>query len=300
MIIIGNIQHRLIILCAAIVIITLIGYLDYLTGRELSFSIFYLMPIAVYALYRGTNILQISIISGYAAVIWFLVEVYTREYSHIFYPIWNAFVRLLIFETMGLLFFYLKDKGKKLREVSQMSNITLEVLKQLLDVSKIESGKFDFKVTTLDYIHFIKQYILINQMLARRKNIDIDFITETEAVNADFDSHLLGEVINNLLSNAIKYSYENSVITVKTTVLPGKILTEVIDNGKGIAEEEQQNLFNYFHTTSTLPTGGEQSTGLGLAIVKRIITLHNGEAGVTSTLNKGSKIYFTLPINYTG
>ena len=355
MIIIGSIQHRFIILSAAIVIITLIGYLDYLTGRELSFSIFYLIPIAVYALYRGTNILQISISSGYAAVIWFLVEVSTRDYSHIFYPIWNAFVRLLIFETLGLLFFYLKDKEKRMREVNkklealneeknkfigiaahdlrspisaiysfsellleksekisypklneilnlirQMSNHTLEVLKQLLDVSKIESGKFDFKVTTLDYIHFIKQQIFINQMLARRKNINIGFITETEAVNADFDSHLLGEVINNLLSNAIKYSYENIDITVKITVLTGKILTEVIDNGKGIAEEEQQNLFNYFHTTSTMPTGGEQSTGLGLAIVKRIITLHNGEAGVTSTLNKGSKFYFTLPLNYTG
>lgn len=355
MIILGGIRHRFIILAASIVVITLIGYLDYLTGRELSFSIFYLIPIAIYALYRGTNYLLITISSVYAAVVWFLVEFATREYSHIFFPIWNAFVRLLIFEIIGLLFIYLKEKENRLQEakrrletmneeknkfigiaahdlrspisaiysfselliekseeshyprliemlsiIRQMSSHTLEVLSQLLDVSKIESGKFDFNVTTQDYVSFVRKQVFINELLAKRKNINIILITETESARADFDEHLLGEVINNLLSNAIKYSYENSNITVKITILTDKILTEVIDRGKGIPEEEQQNLFNYFHRTSTVPTAGEQSTGLGLAIVKRIVILHKGEVGVTSTLNKGSKFYFTLPISYEG
>jgi len=166
-----------------------------------------------------------------------------------------------------------------------------------LDVSKIESGKVELKLETQDYLSFIKKQISLNQILARHKNITILLSTDRDSIIADFDNHYLSEAIDNLLSNAIKYSYNNSEILVKIS-LPDdrKILTEVIDKGQGIPEAEQQNLFSYFHTTSTRPTGGETSTGLGLAIVKRIITLHKGAIEVKSVIGQGSNFYFTLPI----
>jgi signal transduction histidine kinase len=181
--------------------------------------------------------------------------------------------------------------------IKTLSNNTLIVLKNLLDVSKIESGKVEINLKKQDYVAFIKQQVLLSEILAQYKKITITFQSQLDSIITSFDNHYLSEVIDNLLSNAIKYSYENSEIIVKISV-PGnhKIMTEVIDKGKGIPEEEQQKLFNYFQKTSTRPTGGEISTGLGLAIAKRIIMIHDGELGVKSVLNEGSNFYFTLPI----
>ncbi len=136
--------------------------------------------------------------------------------------------------------------------------------------------------------------------MANHKNIAILFESQSESISIDFDEHYLSEAVDNLLSNAVKYSYKNSKIIVRLSVLNHEqILTEVIDSGKGISEPEQQNLFQYFQTTSTRPTGGEKSTGLGLAIVKQIINMHNGEIGVKSTLNKGSNFFYRLPVKQT-
>jgi len=137
----------------------------------------------------------------------------------------------------------------------------------------------------------------MNQLLAKNKNITIHLNSPTENLTLDFDKHYLSEVIDNLLSNAIKYSNNNGEIDVKILMPDNKkTITEVIDKGIGISEEEQQKLFNYFQTTSTRPTAGEQSTGLGLAIAKQIIKLHNGEIGVKSIRDQGSNFYFSLPI----
>jgi signal transduction histidine kinase len=294
---------------------------------------------------------MIVICSVFASILWFLADYYTREYSNFFFPIWNAFVRLIMYSAIGLLLLYLKEKDKTLNLVNRnlkalneeknkfigiaahdlrspvsgiyslsdllideyknnvhpkvlellnlirtMSNNTLVVLKNLLDVSKIESGKVELKLKTQDYISFIKKQIFLNQILARHKNITISLQSRTDSIITDFDNHYLSEVIDNLLSNAIKYSYNNSEIIVKISFPENKqILTEVIDKGQGIPEAEQQRLFNYFQKTSTRPTGGETSTGLGLAIAKQIITLHDGEIGVKSVLDQGSNFFFTLP-----
>jgi signal transduction histidine kinase len=352
MIIIGNLKNRIIVLVITLLIISLIGFLDYITGEELSFSIFYLIPISVLSLYRGTTVYSPVISSTFAAILWFLAEYYTGTYSSIFFPIWNAFVRLVIYLAIGLLLLYFKEKDKKLNQVNSnlkslndeknkfigiaahdlrnpvsginslsellieeyhdtvqprvielldiiksLSNNTLAVLKDLLDVSKIESGKVDLQLKSQDYVAFIRHQIFLNQILARHKNINISLDSTIESLIADFDNHYLSEAIDNLLSNAIKYSYNDSEITVKISLLDNRqILTEVIDKGKGIPEEEQQRLFNYFQKTSTQPTGGETSTGLGLAIVKKIISLHKGEIGVKSASGQGSDFYYTLPI----
>jgi len=352
MIVIGKLQNRSIVLVITLLIIAFIGFLDYITGEELSFSIFYLIPISLLSLYRGTTVSSPIISSIFASILWFIAEYYTGTYSSIFFAIWNGFVRLVIYMAIGILLLYLKEKDKRLNLVNSnlkalneeknkfigiaahdlrnpigginslsellideykdttqprliellnfiktLSSNTLVVLKELLDISKIESGKVELRLEKQDYLDFIKHQILLNQIIARHKNITIDLECQTDGIVIDFDRHYLSEAIDNLLSNAIKYSYDGSHIIVKVTSTDDrKILTEVIDKGKGIPEDEQHRLFNYFHKTSTQPTGGETSTGLGLAIVKKIITLHNGEIGVKSVPGQGSDFYYTLPI----
>ncbi len=336
-----------------LLIIVLIGFVDKITGSELSFSFFYLIPISLLSLYRGTKIVSIVIGSVLASLLWSFAEYSSREYSFILFLIWNSFVRLAIFTSIGLLIYYLKEKHKKLTlannklkalneeknrfigitahdlrnpisgiftysdlliddykentpvEVLRTINIirtisknTLVILNNLLDISKIESGKVELKIKPQDYILFVKQQISLNQMLANRKNIIFSFNSLEDSIIIDYDEHYLSQVLDNLLSNAIKYSNINAEIVINVSILNNQqIQTEVIDKGKGIPEEELQKLFNYFQTTSTRPTDGEKSTGLGLAIAKHIISLHNGEIGVKSIQNQGSNFYFLLPIN---
>ena len=350
MISIKGFKNNILVTLLTITIIFLIGIIDFKTGVELSFSLFYLIPIVLLSLYSGTSKNTIILVSFIAALCWFFSEFINRDFSVLFFPIWNAFVRLSIFLTIGLTIYYLKIKEyklikantdlKKLNEeknrmigvaahdlknpigaiyslshlmISDSNNIdeelveelkiietlssnTLVVLGNLLSVSAIESGKIDLNTKTHNYVDFVKQQIVFNQILADKKKIKIFLTTEKETINLNFDNHYLSEVIDNLLSNAIKYSPNNSQVHVNISMnSSNEVLTEIIDNGKGIKEDEQKMLFNYFQRTTTLPTDGESSTGLGLAIAKKIVTLHQGKIGVESTINKGSNFYFSIP-----
>jgi signal transduction histidine kinase len=352
MLTIGKEGNRIVFFIFSLLIISVIGFLDSITGPELSFSFFYLIPIAFLAIYHGTKIIYLIIISVFASLLWFLAEYGGREYSHVLFPIWNAFVRLAIFISIGFLIFFLKEKHKKLELINNnlqtlndeknriigiaahdlrnpisgiysfsdllisdykdrfdteildilnmirsTSDSTLGILRNLLDVSKIESGKIELKIKRQDYLSFIKGHIAMNQMLANKKGILIKLSSQTEDIFAEFDEYYLSEVIVNLLTNAIKFSNSDTTIEVKISLTGNnQILTRVIDEGKGIPEDEQQKLFNYFQKTSVLPTDGESSTGLGLAIAKQIVIRHNGEIGVKSIPNVGSDFYYLIPI----
>ncbi len=353
MIQIGKLENRYLTLLITLAAILMNGYLDYLTGSEFSFSLFYLFPICFLALYKDTRLYSVFVAACVASLVWFIADYGTRQYSSFFFPVWNAFVRLNLFTAIGLLLVYLKDKDKKLHQVNDnlktlveeknniigvaghdlrnsisgiftfseiliddyknqldarsmemlrhirtLSNNTLVLLQNLLDISAIESGKVRLTMETNDYMSFIREQLSLSQIQAGHKDMRISLHTDIESLQMEFDSHYLAEVIDNLLSNAIKYSYKGSEIIVRVS-LPGnnRVLTEVIDHGKGIAREEQQGLFNYFKTTSTRPTAGEKSTGLGLAIVKKIVDLHHGEVWLSSEPDKGSVFSYTLPVN---
>ncbi len=189
------------------------------------------------------------------------------------------------------------DILRKISIIKEISNNALVLLKNLLNISIIESGKVNIVLRTQDYLDFVKKNIYLNQILADKKEILIKLETKEKEINLNFDEHHLSEVINNLLSNAIKFSFKKSEILVKVTKTEkNTIKTEIIDKGKGILPEEQIKLFNYFQKTSTTPTSGEKSTGLGLAIAKKIILEHGGQIGVSSNIDNGSNFYFELAL----
>lgn len=335
----------------AVITITIIGVIDYKTGVEFGFSFFYLIPISLFAANGGSNRYFIIFCAVLAATFWFSAEYLEHKYSHIFFPIWNASVRLLIFGAIGLLLYYFKEKDKKLKILNEklqlineeknkfigiaahdtrsplgviysLSDIiivdyktqlnaeiveileiikstskkSLNLIENLLDVSKIESGKLVLNVKYQDFIPFIKNQIYISQLLAQKKDIQIELQSVYDNLLLEFDDHYFSEVVDNLLSNAIKYSNKNTTVRLAVQVENEQLLVEVTDQGIGITQEEQANLFKYFQTTSSRPTDGEESTGLGLAISKQIILLHQGTIGVKSEKGKGSTFFFRLPL----
>ena len=352
MITIGNIENRFVILLITLVIIIAVAYLDYITGSTLTFSFFYIIPISFLALYKRITYLEIIVCAIASASLWFWAEYAGRHSTNISITLFSAFIRFLIFNIIGLLIFYLKQKQKQvdilnarlkfinqeknkflgivahdlrnplgniyafsdylinenkekvntelidiLNLIKDLSSNTVAVLDNLLDISKIESGKIELSLQSEDLIDFINKHIHLNQRLAKQKQIAINYRSNLKKLITKFDKKHLSEVIDNLLSNAIKYSKPNSEIVVKVSQMgKNKVLTEIIDSGEGIPLAEQKKLFHYFQTASTRPTAGEKSTGLGLAIAKQLINLHKGEIGLKSSEKKGSNFYFTLPI----
>jgi len=191
----------------------------------------------------------------------------------------------------------LTDKQKEfLKKINDSSQFTIKLLSDLLDISKIESGRLELEITQNDYIDFLKNNIELNNFFANEKDISINLGLRDEIPLIDFDRNKIEQVLNNLISNAIKYSYPNTEINIEVEREGDFLLTKVIDQGQGIPEDEQPNIFKAFQKASTKPTAGEKSTGLGLAIAKKIVEGHKGEIWVKSEVGKGSNFYFKLPM----
>jgi len=190
--------------------------------------------------------------------------------------------------------------GDELKEytgiITQESTKMLDLLNDLLDISKIEAGILELNKQEEDYIAVVKQSIWRNNFLAQNKKIQITSDFESPTQWLFFDSGKMEQVLNNLISNAIKFSYPDSTITVKVYRENNRVVTQVIDQGQGIHEDEIDKIFYPFKKVSAKPTGGETSHGLGLAIVKKIIEAHDGQVGVKSEWGKGSIFCFTLPV----
>jgi signal transduction histidine kinase len=169
------------------------------------------------------------------------------------------------------------------------------LLENLLDISKIESGKIELEKQIQDFNLTVKQQVELNQLLARKKNI-ILHMNLSDIPPLFFDQGAIIQVMGNFIGNAIKFSPPNTEIFIATEKTENSIRFSVRDEGPGLSEEDQQLLFKEFQTLSAKPTGGEKSTGLGLAIVKKLINLHKGEVGVESKLGVGSTFFFSLPI----
>ncbi len=182
-----------------------------------------------------------------------------------------------------------------LKHINDSCDFSLDLIHDFLDVSKIEAGVFDLNISEQEYLTFVRENIVQNEILARSKSQKINIRSDQNSIIASFDKNKIQQVLNNLLSNAINYSAYNTSIIIDITETNNKIITKVIDQGQGIPEEELSKLFKPFQTTSVKSTDNEKSTGLGLAIVKKIIEAHNGKINVESEVGKGSVFTFWFP-----
>jgi len=180
--------------------------------------------------------------------------------------------------------------------IYEQSSDLLNLLNDLLDISKIEAGRLDLKLKEIDYIALVYQNIEINNFFAQKKRILITVEFAMQYQLLFIDEGKIVQVLNNLIGNAIKYSYPDSEMKIKVFKEDNQIITQVIDHGQGIPGGELENIFQMFKKTSVQPTGGESSHGLGLAIVKRIVEGHKGHIGIESNYGEGSTFYFSLPI----
>jgi len=203
--------------------------------------------------------------------------------------------------------FVLDEEAEKLTpEISEIiqiihrsSQFMLNLLDDLLDIVKIESGKLDLHFELLSVSDFLRQNVRINSIMAGKKQIAIILNLPESLPDIHFDPGKITQVLNNLISNAVKFSPVGSTVTVSAFQTDQEVYVSVKDQGQGIPRAELDNLFKPFSQTSVKSTAGEKSTGLGLNIAKRIIIGHQGRIWVESEVGSGTTFTFCLPVNKT-
>jgi signal transduction histidine kinase len=195
------------------------------------------------------------------------------------------------------------EKQKRYVENIQSSGrVLLEMINAILDLAKIESGKMEVRPSDFGIEQIVTAQCDMARPLTEKKNIDLDAHFEGELPPLHQDQARVQQILNNLLSNAIKFTPEGGRIAVSIRRDEENFLVmQVRDTGVGIAEEDQQVIFEKFRQGRTgVPSGDAMTrqytgTGLGLSIVRELCRLLGGEVSVESELGKGSAFTVRLP-----
>ena len=192
------------------------------------------------------------------------------------------------------------QQSQDLGAIYQSGQHLLDMINDILDISKIEAGKMELAFEEIDICQVIESVLSTARGLVKDKPVKLVTAIPDDLPTVSGDTTRIRQILLNLISNAAKFTDEGS-ITIKAeqqTNAEGKpeILISTIDTGIGIAPEDQIDLFEPFTQvdgSATRKTGG---TGLGLSITRLLIELHGGEINVESEVGKGSNFHFTLPL----
>ena len=192
-----------------------------------------------------------------------------------------------------------------LEMVDESSGLLLNLINDILDISKIEAGKLVLYPKTIDVCSIFKKAESLFKYSAKQKSNTLGFdCNNLEKHYIKIDETRLLQVITNLVSNAVKFTHNGSIHVklFKIEETNGKVLfkMEVTDTGIGIAKENQAQLFDFFSQVNANLTSNIKGAGLGLAISKQLVNMMGGEIGVESEPGKGSKFWFTFKAEKTG
>ncbi|PYX01041.1 MAG: hypothetical protein DMG86_11070 [Acidobacteria bacterium] len=201
-----------------------------------------------------------------------------------------GFSDLLAENTAGTL----TDKqGRFVGHVRNGARHLLQLINDILDLSKIESGLLELRCESFSVSEALPEVLSVIRPLAMAKNIRIEQLGEDTSVYAD--RVRFKQVLYNLFSNALKFTPEGGAVRVQSAINGNLVRISVTDTGVGIRPEDQQVIFEEFRQASETTRGVKEGTGLGLAITRRLVERQGGTIGVTSDLGKGSCFSFTLP-----
>ena len=207
----------------------------------------------------------------------------------------NMSVDILNQEILGSL----NERQKELINSTKEDCYRLTKLaRELLQLSKLESGKLELKNEELDVAGVIDFSLQPLRLPFAEKGIRLDVAAEADLPRIMADEQQISWVISNLATNALKHTEAGGTVTVRARAENGVLVIDVEDTGHGIAPENLDKIFDKFvqvkHTSDQTPG----SVGLGLAIAKEIVELYGGKIRVVSTMGKGSTFTFTLPLHH--
>lgn len=180
------------------------------------------------------------------------------------------------------------------RIIEDSSEKALDLLQNLLEWSRSQTGRLSFTPENMDVCEQIKQTTELLISSAIQKSISINIQTPP-ALWVYADKTMFNIILRNLVSNAIKFTRPGGQIDVSAKQVADDLVVAVTDNGLGIPEEAIDKLFRIDKVYSTFGTKNEKGTGLGLILCKELVERHNGQIWVESKKNEGSKFFFSVP-----
>lgn len=191
----------------------------------------------------------------------------------------------------------LQDAKQKdyLRNILEGTDRLLRLINDLLDYARMEAGKFRLDLQPIDYLTLVRQTHQNMMALANRRKLTIDVQLPESLPVLCLDPDRIGQILTNLVGNALKFTPPGGQITLRVNETDGGLVTEVIDTGIGIPDEEIPRLFDKYHQIDRSLSRGLKGTGLGLTITKGLVEAHGGAIEVQSETGKGSIFRFTLP-----
>jgi signal transduction histidine kinase len=182
-----------------------------------------------------------------------------------------------------------------LERVEKNGRHLLNLINDVLDLSKIEAGRLTLSLNEYSMQDIIHTVFTSVEAMAAEKNLDLKVKIPGVLKIGKGDQQRIAQVILNLLGNAIKFTEEGKIV-VEATVSNESFLVSVSDTGPGLSETDQKKIFEEFRQADASNTRVKGGTGLGLSISKKIVEMHGGRIWVDSSLGKGSTFSFTLPI----
>jgi len=183
-------------------------------------------------------------------------------------------------------------------EILQAGHHLLELINEVLDLSRIESGRLEVSLEAISIVPLISACATQLEPLSKLRKLDVTLQLDQPYI-VQGDLLRVREVLTNLLSNAIKYNRDQGDILVSCAVTSNnRLRTSIRDTGRGIAVEDLPRLFKAFERLDSTHNGIE-GTGIGLALTKKLIEAMQGEIGVDSEPGAGSTFWFELPLAST-
>jgi PAS domain S-box-containing protein len=202
-------------------------------------------------------------------------------------------VKMILDEDVGKL----NEEQRDLLEKGYKSNERIiQLVNDLLNVSRIEEGRFNFNYMEHDFQNIINATVENEESFLAKKHIKFQINKPGNLPMVYVDKEKISLVLQNLLENAIKYSPSHGKIDIKIKKREDHLLVSIADNGVGIPKEDVPHLFTKFFRAKNAVRMQTEGSGLGLFIVKNIIEKHNGKIMVKSKEGSGTEISFTIPI----
>jgi len=183
-----------------------------------------------------------------------------------------------------------------LERIASNGKHLLGLINDVLDLSKIEAGQFTLSLTDYSIKNVVQSVFSVVESLATAKKLALKTEVPLGLPSAHGDERRLTQVLLNLVGNAIKFT-DKGEVAIRASVTDESYTLSVRDTGPGIAETDQNKIFEEFQQADSSATKKKGGTGLGLSISKRIVEMHGGRIWVESTVGYGSTFSFAVPLN---
>lgn len=166
---------------------------------------------------------------------------------------------------------------KQAQGIDQNAKTLLKLINELLDISKLEAGKMNLKLSQQNIVLYLKNLFFSVESFSEKRHISLNFVSDETDIQVVFDDEKMEKIIMNIVSNALKFTPENGEITLTIQRKNKEMLSICIcDNGIGIEKESISNIFDRFYQADNSDTRLYEGTGIGLALVKELVELHSG------------------------